>query len=353
MAELVINLHMHTTYSDGHADHAQLAQYALHAGLDAILTTDHNVYISGLDGYHQSGSKRVLLLVGEEIHDPQRSPQKNHLLVFNANRELATFAADPQKLINQAQQAGGISFIAHPYDPELKAFNEGDLSWVTWDINGYAGIELWNGFSELKSVVRGYADGLFYTFFPQAYPRGPLAQSLQIWDRLLGEGRKVVALGGSDAHALPMRLGPIRRTVFPYLFHFKAVNTHLITPTPLTGDLNTDRQMIYTALRLGHAFIGYDLPASTRGFNFTAVGKNSSAGMGDDLVLENGATLQIRLPFPTECRLLKDGQLVKTWKDKEIITHITNQPGVFRVEAYVHYRGRRRGWIFSNPIYIR
>ena len=74
--------------------------------------------------------------------------------------------------------------------------------------------------------------------------------------------------------------------------------------------------------------------------------------MGDDLSIESGVTLQIRLPFPTECRLIKDGQPLKTWKDKEIITHIITQPGVYRVEVYINYLGRRRGWIFSNPIYI-
>lgn len=353
MAELITNLHMHTTYSDGHATHSEIAQFAIQAGLDVIITTDHNIWVNGLDGYHEAKGKRVLLLTGEEIHDPLRQPQKNHMLIFNANRELAPYGADPQKLLDQVQLAGGMAFIAHPFDPALPAFHEDDLSWVTWDIKGYTGIELWNGFSELKSVVKGYLDGLFYTFAPHAYPRGPLPETLRLWDQLTSGGRKIVAVGGSDAHALPMRLGPIRRTVFPYLYHFKAVNTHLITPTSLTGDLILDRQMVYQAFRQGHAFIGYDIPAPTRGFNFIATGKSQSAWMGDDLPLDDGVTLQIRLPLPTECRLIKDGTPIKTWRDKEFISHIATQPGVYRVEAYIDYLGKRRGWIFSNPIYIR
>lgn len=353
MAEIITNLHIHTTYSDGHATHAELAKIALQAGIDAVITTDHNVWVSGVEGYHEAGNRRVLVLTGEEIHDPLRQPQKNHLLVFNANRELAQHAADPQKLLEKVQQANGMAFIAHPFDPALPAFKEDDLSWVSWDISGYTGIELWNGFSELKAVVRGYPDGLYYTFFPQDYPRGPLPQTLRLWDQLTAEGRKVVALGGADAHAIPMRLGPIRRTVFPYLFHFRAVNTHLLTPAPLSGDLVTDRQVIYQAMQQGHAFIGYDFPAPTRGFNFTATSRNQSAQMGDELSLDGGATLQIRLPFETECLLIKDGIPVKTWKDRQFIAYIANQPGVYRVEVYLPYRGRRRGWIFSNPIYVR
>ena len=54
-----------------------------------------------------------------------------------------------------------------------------------------------------------------------------------------------------------------------------------------------------------------------------------------------------------KCRLLKDGQLVKTWRKREICTYIATEPGVYRVEAYRSYIGRRRGWIFSNPIYVR
>ena len=36
----------------------------------------------------------------------------------------------------------------------------------------------------------------------------------------------------------------------------------------------------------------------------------------------------------------------------DICSHITTEPGVYRVEVYIPYRGKRRAWIFSNPIYI-
>jgi hypothetical protein len=49
---------------------------------------------------------------------------------------------------------------------------------------------------------------------------------------------------------------------------------------------------------------------------------------------------------------LKDGKTIKTWLNKDSCTHITTEPGVYRVEAYLDYLGIRRGWIFSNPIYV-
>jgi hypothetical protein len=29
------------------------------------------------------------------------------------------------------------------------------------------------------------------------------------------------------------------------------------------------------------------------------------------------------------------------------------EPGAYRVEVYRNFRGLNRGWIFSNPIYVR
>ena len=84
MNELIVNLHMHTTYSDGTGTHADIVQAALQTGLDVVITTDHNVLVNGPAGYYQDGDRKVLLLIGEEVHDQTLNPQKNHLLVFGA-----------------------------------------------------------------------------------------------------------------------------------------------------------------------------------------------------------------------------------------------------------------------------
>lgn len=353
MPEHVINLHMHTTYSDGHATHREIAEAALKAGLDAVIVTDHNVWVRGPQDIYREGDRRVLLLVGEEIHDQARQPQKNHVLVFGAERELAPLASEPQRLLNEARKVGGLTFIAHPVDPAAPAVGEDDISWVDWDLRGVTGLELWNGMSEFKSLLKSKLHALYYAFYPQRIARGPFPEALAKWDELLVQGRKLVAIGGSDAHALPASMGPIRRTLFPYEFHFRGINTHLITEEAFSGDCFEDRRLILDALGRGRCFIGYDLPASTRGFRFTAQGKDEKATMGEELSARHGVTLQVRLPRATECRLIKDGKLLKTWERRETCTHITTEPGVYRVEVYIEFEGQRRGWIFSNPIYIR
>ncbi|NTW13340.1 MAG: CehA/McbA family metallohydrolase, partial [Anaerolineales bacterium] len=297
--------------------------------------------------------RRVLLLVGQEVHDQDRVPQKNHLLVFNANRDLSTLADDPQVLINRVSEAGGLSFIAHPWDPEAPAFNETDISWEAWDVQGFTGIELWNGLSELKTLVPTKLHGLFYALFPQFIGHRPIRETIQKWDELLSEGRRIVALGGSDAHAMHMHMGPLHRVIFPYEFHFRTVNTHVFIPEPLTGDAPTDKKMIYEALAEGHCFVGYDLPAPTRGFRFRAKGLEHSAVMGDEIPAKGGVTLHIHLPAKADLILLKDGVSLGTWRDKQTLTHNTSEPGVYRVEVHRSYLGKKRGWIYSNPIYVR
>lgn len=353
MHELAINLHMHTRYSDGSGTHEEIAQAALSAGLDAVIVTDHNVLVSDISDYYRDGDRKVLLLVGEEIHDTRRDPQKNHLLVFGANRDLVSLADDPQRLIDAVRNSGGLAFIAHPVDPAAPAFGEPDISWVSWEVQDFTGIELWNAMSEFKSLMKNRFRALLYGFNPKLVARSPFQATLQRWDELLAKGRPVVAVGGSDAHAFHVSLGPIHRIIFPYEFHFQAVNTHILVPEPLNGDAAGDRRQILDALRQGHAFIGYDLPASTRGFRFTAQSKDGLFWMGDTLTLESGVTLQISLPRRAECRLLKDGQVIKIWRKREICTYITTEPGIYRVEVFLSFLGRRRGWIYSNPIYVR
>lgn len=352
MNELVINLHIHTPYSDGHKTHRNIARDAVDADLDAILITDHNIFVKDLEGYYQENNKKVLLLVGEEIHDQSLQPQKNHLLAFGIKRDLAKYANDTQNLVNIIKNEGGISFIAHPVDPAAPSVDEPDISWTDWQIDGFTGIELWNGFSEFKSLLKSKLHAIYYAYNPNRIAHGPHKVAIKKWDELISNGRRVVAVGGSDAHALPARMGPLKQTVFPYTYHFKSINTHLLCPQDLSGDVAIDRELVLTALASGSAFIGYDLPASTKGFRFSAQGFGKTTGMGATISSKHGITFQIRLPQPAECHLIKDGKSLKMWQNQSACTFITSEPGTYRVEAYINYLGSRRNWILSNPIYL-
>jgi predicted metal-dependent phosphoesterase TrpH len=146
--EYSANLHMHTPYSDGEWYHAQIAEAAIRAGLDLICVTDHNVWVKGPEHYYEVDGARVLVLVGEEIHDSARRPQKNHLLAYNHRCELARLAPQPQRLIDAVRREGGLAFLAHPHDPSIPLLGYDEIAWVDWDVTGYAGIEVWNYMSD-------------------------------------------------------------------------------------------------------------------------------------------------------------------------------------------------------------
>ena len=349
MIEVIANLHMHTPYSDGEKYHAEIAALAKQAGLEIICTTDHNIFVHGLEGYVNG----VMLLVGEEVHDAQRRPQQNHCLIYNANDEMSLHAANPQRLVDEANQRGGMTFFAHVVEyasrvgPEREAY-----PWVDWQVQRNTGIEIWNYMTDFKSRLWNWPLTLLYVFFPSLAVSGPFKATLRRWDELLSEGRQVVAFGNSDAHGTHFRAGPITREIFPYEYLFRCVNTHLLIDKPFVRDFEADKKLVYAALRAGHCFVGYDLSAPTKGFRFSATSGASQAMMGDVLPRRGATKFEVSCPSTAKIKLLRDGKVVASTTGKKL-EHTSVEPGVYRVECYRPFRLLNRGWIFSNPIYVK
>jgi tRNA(Leu) C34 or U34 (ribose-2'-O)-methylase TrmL len=352
MEEITCNIHMHTTYSDGFGTYSTIIDAAAQAGLDVVIITDHNVWVNGLEGYYSRGKKRVLVLTGEEVHNQDRFPQKNHMLVLGAESEVAIYASVPQELIDTIHQKGGLSFLAHPDEVALELVHEDDISWVDWETAGYTGFELWNNFSELKTVSHTPFQLLLNVLDPSRIATSPSKATLERWDSLLTQGRHLSVIGGADAHALRFKIGPITKTIFPYQYHFSAINNHLLLPEPLSGNLQQDKKMIYNSLAKGSSFIGYDLPASTRGFTFSISNEEYIANPGDTITLFRGATIQVKLPAPAEINLIKDGVLLYSSRRLDHLAYPITEPGAYRVECKTEFMGKLRGWIYSNPIYV-
>jgi hypothetical protein len=358
------NMHMHTPYSDGEKWHQEIAAEAIKAGLDFIIVTDHNVWVDGVEGYYQNETGRVLLLAGEEVHNVRRVPQASHFLVYGAEREMSCHAADPQRLIDETRAAGGYGFLAHPHEKDLPFVNEPNLGWHDWAIDGFTGLEIWNYMSSfknrlaeklaqlpVKSMLWGKLTAVRLALNPEKVITGPEPETLALWDSLLAQGKHIAAVGNSDAHGTFMRMGPVRRIIYPYDFLFRAVNTHILTPKPLNGDLAHDKRLILDAIGKGRSWVGYDMAHSTKGFRFTGQGLNKGA-IGDKIQLGAGATLQVRAPIRTKIRLICHGNVVAQTQNATNLTHIPVEPGAYRVECAIPYLGRERGWIYSNPIYL-
>jgi hypothetical protein len=171
---------------------------------------------------------------------------------------------------------------------------------------------------------------------------------------LLATGQTVTAIGNADAHGNSYNLGALWRCVFPYEHLYRAVNTHVLLPEPLGGDWRADELAIYAALRAGSCFVGYDAPAATRGFRFSATVGATTVNMGGQVHQPATALhLHAHAPAPCNLRLLHNGQTIASAAHADTLDFTAAAAGVYRVEARIKFNGRMRAWIFSNPIYVR
>lgn len=351
--EYVGNLHVHTPYSDGEGYHAEVAEHALRAGLDFVIFTDHNIWLDGIEGYYGTEERGYLMMLsGEEIHDRTRNPQCNHLLAFGADAEMTMHAHNLPTLIQAIDQAGGLSFLAHPDDQPVAWLGEPALPWLDRYVEGFTGLEIWNYMSRFKDHIQTRQEAIRYVFRPEEAMVGPSPRTLALWDQLLELGHHVVGIGGADAHGTHIHMGPVSHTVFPYDFLFSCINTHLLTKTPLTGNVQQDKKKLYEALEQGRAFIGYDIPGSTRGFRYSAQGQNMSTTMGESIRLGHGVTLQALAPARAHIKMIRHGEVVAEETNAENLTHVVRENGAYRVEVWRMYQGEERAWILSNPIYV-
>jgi len=346
--EYVGHIHLHTTYSDGAATIEEVVRIASQAGLDFIIPTEHNVLIKELDGWYDN----TLLLMGEEVHDEERRPESSHYLALDVEQDVAPYAQDPQAVINAVNDQGGFGFLAHPIEYDTPPFiEEPNLSWRDWQVSGYTGLELWNYMSEFKNHLPNKAAAILFCYFPRLVILGPHPDTLAKWDELL-QDKKTVVIGGSDAHGNTYRLGPLSRAVQPYDYLFRAVNTHILCEDAFNGQLAHDQRVVYDALREGRCFVAYDLLGNTRGFRFTAKSGEATMIMGQEIALQGEVSLEIHSPRRADIRLLRDGRIVARKKGKSL-RWTTSEKGVYRVEAYRSFLLRKRGWAFTNPIYVR
>jgi hypothetical protein len=345
--EYLGSIHLHTTASDGAMTHAEVASVASRAGLDFLIVTDHNVFTADAEGWYDN----TLLLVGEEIHDTKREPEANHYLALDIKEHVPGDHTAPQSVIDAVNSQGGFGFFAHPFEHSPPFTREPELLWVDWQVTGFTGLEIWNYMSEFKSYLKDTLRALLYIPSPKAAIRGPFPETLAKWDELLSH-RPTVGISGTDAHGNTYSVGPLRRAVLPYEHCFKAVRMHILAPEPFHHNLDHDRTVVYDALRRGSCFVAYDAIGDATGFRLTARSDSSTAPMGGQIAFGHNLSLEVTSPLKAELRLLKDGQLVAVTNGKEL-QYSGSESGVYRVEAYRRHLFQRRGWVFTNPVYVR
>ncbi|RLI90924.1 MAG: metal-dependent phosphoesterase [Candidatus Altiarchaeales archaeon] len=104
-----IDIHTHSSYSDGANTPGEMVRYAKKIGLDGIAITDHNV-IDGAIKALRYNSENFTVIPGIEV-----SSKEGHILGLGIT-ELIERAIPAEEVVERIHELGGIAIAAHPYD---------------------------------------------------------------------------------------------------------------------------------------------------------------------------------------------------------------------------------------------
>lgn len=195
------DLHIHTTASDGAFSAFEIGKKARELGLDFVGLANHNNFSENLNLPHIDGLTFVPAV--EWTH------YKGHMNFFGVkepfeNSFIANSEEEMKEIIAAARKRGAVISVNHP---------KCGICPYIWQNEDFDMLEIWNG-PMRPTNVRGIA----------------------YWTKLLCEGRKIPAVGGSDYHKpkTPVRLGnPV---------------TGVYTPSQSAED-------ILASIKKGHAFV--------------------------------------------------------------------------------------------------
>ncbi|MFI5530781.1 CehA/McbA family metallohydrolase [Kitasatospora sp. NPDC051853] len=257
--------HLHTVHSDGRRTPEEVAAGARAAGLDFIVSTDHNTS-SSHGSWGPLAGPDLLVVPGEEV-----TTRNGHWLALGTRPgqwvDWRYRARDGvhQRFAREVRRGGGLVVPAHPYCPYVAC---------AWKF-GYEeadAVEVWNG--------------------PWTYDD---ESALDTWDAQLVRaarhgGRWLPAIGNSDAHSAPQPIGAPHTVV-------------------LAEDLTRDH--VLAGLRAGRSWIAGSAAVQ---LDLTAVGAGRTAGIGERLAVAPDAPVDVRLavsgvPNGTLRLITDEGQL--------------------------------------------
>jgi hypothetical protein len=342
MHDLSCVVHLHSTHSDGTGTVPEIARAAARARADVVLLTDHDTLEArrlGEEGWYGD----VLLLAGVEVSPLGR----DHYLAFGIDREIRHRGLDACGIARAVREAGGFGFAAHPFSEGSARFRRPGMPFAGLDCEALDGIELWNFANDTGERVTGILGLLRLLATPARVLDHPPERNTSRWDELC-RARRVVAIGGLDAHQYGKRIGPIvPLRVMAYHRTFRLIRTHVVCEEPPSGELERDRELVFGALRAGRCYIAVDCVAPARGFRFEA----ADVPMGGEAAAGRRA-LHVRAPLPARLAVLRDGREIASAGGTTLDVEV-EEAGVYRAEAQRRARGRERTWILSNPIYLR
>ncbi|BBM87166.1 CehA/McbA family metallohydrolase [Candidatus Uabimicrobium amorphum] len=301
------DLHMHTNHSDGKQTIEDLVAYAKENQLDFLAMTEHNTCSHHFE-IPTYANNEVLLILGEEVTTTQGHANvwglpQGYWIDFRINRNNSI-----NDIVRDAHSVGALFSINHPFGPC------GGCYWNHSDLEDYDSIEIWNGYWDPTDYL-----------------------ALQMWDRLLQQGKRIPIVGSSDSHK---KQDPIGK------------------PTTHVYASNLSQKAILTAIKNGRAYITKDISPTAIEFSAYLENTNDSAMMGDILNVRK----QQEVLFAIAISGCKQGKVNVICNGRKIISknisqlkngmlefsHIIVKDSYFRLEVEDDYDMIA----VTNPIYV-
>ncbi len=340
-------LHVHTKYSDGGGTVAEVAAAARRAGLRFVAVNDHAHMTDSLHREEEGFYKGVFVMMDLEV-----GIRHHHYLAYDCRRMPRRDLTGGQEIIDEVKAAGGFGFLAHPFEKGMPLEGCVAYTWDDLDVKDFTGICIWNFSSRWKERIAGVASGLFFIAFKSGFLKGPDRRTMEFWDRSCA-GRRVAAVGGSDAHHKRYGLGPFTIRPLTYNYLLGAITVHILSGDSFPEQPLEARRFICSALRHGNLFIANDRIAPSKGFRFYFEPEDGPRClMGEEILFKPGK-IHVQVPVEGEIRLFRNGVRITKVRGASLAERVET-PGVYRVEVHrkTFFFGLRP-WIFSNPVYLR
>jgi hypothetical protein len=309
------DLHCHSHHSDAKGSLADLAAAARRQGLDFVAVTEHNT-VSHLPHLAAHAGPDLLLIPGLEI-----TTERGHANAWGVRRWHEFRCESPgqmARVVDDVRAAGALLSINHP--------KTGGPPWQFGGEERFDCLEVWQA--------------PWFVFNDQA---------LALWDRLLRQGQRLTAVGGSDVHQAPPG--------------DEVEGLSLGRPCTWVYARACTEEAILAGIRAGHVFISAD-PGGPR-LVLTADADGDGAYevcMGEGVAVAPGTRLRLRCEVEgaTGCTL----RIRSTGEDQDLevpadrFEHTWSSP----IEGDTHFRAEL--WhtpqdenpavqTLSNPIYVQ
>ena len=353
-------LNVHTRLSLGSGTIPEIVQAAKLAQMDFLILTDLNTFSSPhQDSYYEN----LLFLVGGKYsHLDSRLihlPLKMGALGSNLGESQILLS---DQLTNAAKESPeSLLLLAHPYKT---GFN-----WAGEIPQGLDGFELVNVKSLAQRAWELSKLSVFWTFL--VYPFNPKLSFVRLFNepseelRLLDElsqSRRILAYAGAEASARAIPWSNYLMRFPSYEKSFEMFSNHVLMTSELTGNLDGDKQKIFTALKNGNHYLAFDLIGNPKGFLAVVEKGKDQYLMGSEIVFTPGLELKVSLPqkplFFHEIVIYRNGERAVT-SNEETLTWKLSEPGAYRVQVRVSLplplpdTKKWVTWIYTNPFFIR